>query len=118
MPQKRAHTGYLALTQAEHRPKGCSSGGGAGLAQPQHGCSCSFVESESAETACTGPVAAGARAGAELEEAIYSYSRVCTRVWVSVASHEGPSTQQATASIFLPAVVERYGACCEDLTDL
>ena len=67
MPQNRAQTGYFALTQAEHRSKGCSSSGGARLAQPQHGCSCSFVESESAEKASAGPVAAGAGAGAELQ---------------------------------------------------
>jgi hypothetical protein len=66
MPQNRAQTGYLALTQAEHRSKGVWSSGGALLAQPQHGCSCSFVESESAEKASAAPVRARAAAGADL----------------------------------------------------
>ena len=66
MPQKRQQTAYLAATHSVHCRNGLWSSGGAGVPQPQHGCSRSFRESES-EAKASVAAAAGA---ASLEEGV------------------------------------------------
>ena len=70
MPQKRQQTAYLAATHSVHCRNGRWSSGGAGVPQPQHGCSRSFRDSESeakaslAAEAGFAAAAAGAAVGA------------------------------------------------------
>ena len=61
----------MLSTQIEHCLKGFWSSGGAGLPQPQHGCSRSFRESESASNAAVGAAAAGAAAELELDAIVH-----------------------------------------------
>ena len=60
------HAAGAVADPPEHRSKGVWSSGCVGLPQPQHGCSCSLCESESARKASAAPATAGAAAGAEL----------------------------------------------------